>query len=281
MKIARVFPRVTKATPTDPLAFYDAPGLFVPDVDEVHVSVAFSWDMQQAEFLADQWRHVAPVKIGGPAFNQPGAAFVPGMYVRDGYVITSRGCPNRCWFCSVWQRENGLTELPVTEGWNLLDDNILACSEQHIRSVFAMLKRQPTQAQFTGGLEAARLKDWHVHLLADLRPKQMFFAYDTPDDYEPLIIASSKLREAGFTRNQMRCYCLIGGPRDTIQQAESRLRQCLELGFFPMAMLWRDSKGTTVPEWRAFQRSWARPALIYMRDKVRSAPLEIVEANLY
>ena len=178
MKIARVFPRVTKATPTDPLVFYDAPGLFVPDVDEVHVSVAFSWDMQQAEFLADQWRHVAPVKIGGPAFNQPGAAFVPGMYVRDGYVITSRGCPNRCWFCSVWQRENGLTELPVTEGWNLLDDNILACSEQHIRSVFAMLKRQPTQAQLTGGLEAARLKDWHVHLLADLRPKQMFFAYD-------------------------------------------------------------------------------------------------------
>jgi hypothetical protein len=28
MKIARVFPRKTKASPTDELAFYDEPGLF-------------------------------------------------------------------------------------------------------------------------------------------------------------------------------------------------------------------------------------------------------------
>ena len=44
MKIARVFPVRTKATPDDHLAFVDCdPGLFPPAVDEVHISVAFSW----------------------------------------------------------------------------------------------------------------------------------------------------------------------------------------------------------------------------------------------
>jgi len=260
MKIARVFPRRTKASPDDGLAFFDVPPmLFPPEVDRVHVSVAWTWDKGRAEWLAEQWQGVAPVEIGGPAYNQPGADFVPGRYVRPGYVITSRGCPNRCWFCSVWKREPALIELPIVDGTNILDDNLLACSERHIREVFAMLKRQRGRVEFTGGLEAKRLQGWHVHLLADLRPAQMFFAFDTPDDEEPLRNASAMLREAGFTRQSMRVYCLIGYPRDTFEAAESRLRLCMELGFFPMAMLWRDSKGTTVPGWRAFQRLWSRP----------------------
>jgi len=267
MKIARVFPIQTKATPLDELAYINCePGLFLPEVDEVHISVAFSWHMRRAEQLAEAWSVVAPVKIGGPACNKPGSAFVPGMYVRHGYVITSRGCPNNCWFCSVPKREPRLIELPIVEGWNVLDDNILACSERHIRAVFAMLKRQRgRRVEFTGGLEAARLTDWHVDLLADLKPAQMFFAFDTPDDEEPLRTASSKLLSAGFTAasHRMRCYVLIGHPKDTFALAESRLSLCVKLGFTPMAMLWRDKSGVTDREWRRFQRRWARPSIVH------------------
>lgn len=266
MKIARVFPRRTKASPDDDLAFFDVPGLFPPEVDEVHISVAWTWDMRRAEWLAKQWAHVAPVRIGGPALGNPSGAFTPGMYLRTGYTITSRGCPNKCWLCSVWRREHGLIELEIRDGHNVLDDNLLACSESHIRQVFAMLKRQKWQAEFTGGLEAAILKPWHVDLIADLRPKQMFFAYDTPDDYEPLRQASSMLTDVGFTRNQMRCYVLIGHDRDTFGAAEIRLKQCVELGFSPMAMLWRDpDTGKKDAAWAKFQRAWARPAIIYRK----------------
>ena len=105
LKIVRVFPRRTKATPDDPLAFTGPPpkgGL--PDMEEVHVSVAFTYDMEKACQLAEQWMKLGvPVHMGGPAFNMPGGDFVPGMYLKKGYVITSRGCPNRCWFCSVPQ----------------------------------------------------------------------------------------------------------------------------------------------------------------------------------
>jgi hypothetical protein len=256
--IARVFPRKTKATPTD--GYFGGPGLFPPDVDEVHISVAFTWDVPKAEWLAKQWQHVAPVKIGGPAFYQPSGEFIPGLYVKQGYVITSRGCPNRCWFCSVWKREPKLIELPVHNGNNLLDDNILACSDAHILKVFEMLKHQ-CGVEFTGGLEAKILKPWHVKALKEIKPRQMFFAYDTPDDYEPLGDAALMLTNAGFNRNQMRCYVLIGYQRDTIEQAESRLRQAYALGYLPMAMLWRNEQGKVDYEWKKFQRLWARPAI--------------------
>jgi hypothetical protein len=44
MKIIRVFPRKTKASPDDPLAKFGPPNLF-SDCDQVHISVAFTYDM--------------------------------------------------------------------------------------------------------------------------------------------------------------------------------------------------------------------------------------------
>lgn len=262
--IARVFPRKTHATPDDAYAFVGDPGLFVPsDVDEVHVSVTWTYDLPEAERLVKAWSHIAPTTMGGPATGMRGEEFVPGMYVKEGYVITSRGCPNRCWFCSVWRREGDvIRELPVKDGWNLLDDNILATSEGHIREVFAMLGRQKHRAQFTGGLEAKRLKPWHVDLLRELHPEQMFFAYDTPDDYEPLIEAGRLLDDGGFPHGDRsrRCYVLIGWPKDTFEDAERRLWQTVDAGFWPMAMLYRDQQGKVSTEWKRFQRLWARPA---------------------
>ena len=52
MKIARVFPRRTVATPDDDLAFTTPPPKILPDIDEVNISVAFSYDMPKAERLA-------------------------------------------------------------------------------------------------------------------------------------------------------------------------------------------------------------------------------------
>ena len=62
-RILRVFPRRTNATPTDePLVAWGQPTFFSTryDVDEVHVSVAFTWDMPKAERIArvyESYRH--------------------------------------------------------------------------------------------------------------------------------------------------------------------------------------------------------------------------------
>ncbi len=60
MRLIRVFPRRTKATPTDELVrIATGPGWF-DEADEIHISVAFSWDLPAAERLEKEWRHVAP-----------------------------------------------------------------------------------------------------------------------------------------------------------------------------------------------------------------------------
>jgi len=283
VKLARVFPRQTRATPRDALAFVGGPGLFPPEVDRVHVSVTFTWDKPRAEALADEWRRVAPVDVGGVAYGDRGDEFVPGRYIAPGYVITSRGCPRRCWFCSVWKRDPQPRLLPIVEGWNILDDNLLACPEPHVRSVFEMLSHQQRRVEFTGGLEALALQDYQVDLLASLKPRpNCFFAYDPGDSFETLRSAAHRLLSAGFTArsHRLRCYVLIGFPRDTLQAAEQRLLATAGLGFTPMAMLWRPEtssaqKWAPGAEWRTYQRKWARPALIHGRSA--SAELDQLE----
>jgi hypothetical protein len=255
----RIFPRKTKATPIDDMAIINRmPNLF-DKADQIDISVAFTWDIPRAEELYKSWRYVAPTNIGGPAFNEVGNNFEVGKYLKDGYVITSRGCPNKCWFCSVWKRDPLLKELDIKEGWNILDDNLLACSDQHIERVFEMLKKQTYPISFTGGIEAKILKQWHVDLLSQIRLKELFCAYDTPDDYEPLVEAGKLLKQANITyeNRKARAYVLIGYPNDTFDKALKRIHQTIDAGFFPFAMLWRNNKGEYKKEWKKFQRQWA------------------------
>lgn len=275
MRIIRVFPRRTRATPDDALvAIGRGPELF-DEADEVHVSVAFTWDLPFAEKLIEVWKAVAPVKIGGPATGERGESFEPGRYVRQGYTVTSRGCPNSCWFCSVWKREgNTVRELTIRDGWNVLDDNLLACSDDHIKAVFAMLGRQKEAPQFTGGLEAKLLRPWHCEALRAMcpKPKQLFFAYDTEDDLKPLQEAGRMLQEAGHPvhprSHALRCYVLCGWAKDSPAAAEGRMRQAMAAGFTPMAMAYRDGQGRRAPEWVKFQRQWARPSIVHSVGKV-------------
>lgn len=270
-RIARVFPRRTAATPDDALAFTTLPPKELPEIDEVHVSVAFTYDMPKAETLAEAWSKTGvPVKMGGPAFNEPGGDFVPGLYLKQGYVITSRGCPNRCWFCSVPAREGGiLRELPIVSGNNVLDDNLFACSATHIQAVFAMLKQQVKRPVFTGGLEAALLCPWHVELLREVKAARMYFAFDTADDYEPLVEAGRLLRAGGISKASHRacCYVLVGYAGDSMEAADKRLYAAWEAGFVPYAMLYRDAKGEVDPAWVKFQRAWVRPEIVLSRLK--------------
>lgn len=266
MPILRVFPRRTSCTPTDDYAVVGDVPLFLPDdIDEVHVSVTFSWDLPEAERLARAYSRIAPVKIGGPATGESGGDFVPGLYLKRGCTITSRGCNNHCWFCLVPRREGKLKELPVQPGNNVLDNNLLGCSDAHIKAVFEMLKTQRSPI-LTGGLEAKILKPWHVELIAETRIKQLYFAYDTPDDLPPLIDAAKLLKESDewYRWRKCGCYVLIGYPGDTLDKAEQRLITALKLGYSPFAMFYRDpdNKNIKTKEWAVLQRSWTRPAAI-------------------
>ena len=134
-----------------------------------------------------------------------------------------------------------------------------------------MLGQQPERPLLTGGLEARRLRQWHVDLIRAARVRRMYFSYDQPSELEPLFAAGKLLRDGGISRASHRaaCYVLIGYVADTFEAAEKRLRDTWAAGFMPYAMLYRDDTGQTDPAWRVFQREWIRPQLVW--GKLRSA----------
>ena len=259
----RVFPRRTRWTPNDEFAFVGDPPLFRPPEQPVKISVAFKWDLSESERLYRAWKtYCEDVDIGGPATGEKEGDFVPGRFLKKGAVITSRGCHNQCWFCEAWKRNGRLQELPITEGWNVMDDNLLECSDRHFLSVCDMLQKQSHKPVFSGGLEAKLLKRFHAERIVALKPERIYFAYDTEDDFEPLIQARNSFILCGLTTSShdMAAYVLIGYPEDTMVKAEKRLKKVLRLGVMPMAMLYRDENGKhSNNSWLSFQKHWARP----------------------
>lgn len=267
MKIARVFPTRTSMSPIGQDSFFDVPGLFLPRYyDEVHISVTFTWDLEHATFLKRQWDHIAKVRIGGPAINGEGEEFTPGMYLKKGITITSRGCPSNCPWCFV---KKPLKELEVKPGNNIVDNNLLACSRSHLDKVFSMLKKEK-KIYFSGGLEANRITEKIAEEIRSLRVRQLYLAYDDKNNFKAVEKAFRILRKY-FTRDYLGCFVLIGYKEDTLDLAEGRLNQILDLGGFPFAMLYRNAKGEYPKPgkaWRKLQKYWVRPA--YMRHRTRN-----------
>jgi hypothetical protein len=253
--IARVFPTQTSCTPTDEHAYFDVPDMFTPQYDECHVSCTFTWDLDRAEKLVYAWEsHSKVVKLGGVAVNgESDQPFVSGMYLRNGITITSRGCPNNCSFCMV---REGLIEFDdFPEGNIIQDNNILACSDRHINLVFEMLKKQHGIC-FKGGIEASRVTEDFADKIRSLRIKEIWLACDTDSALKPLKKAVEILQKAGFTRNHLFCYVLIG-------KEEMRLREVYEMGVLPFAQLYQPplrNKIEYTPQAKALQRTWCRPA---------------------
>lgn len=271
--------RTAMSPPLDHEHFHGPPGLFAPHgLADVLLSCTFTWEKPRAGRLAEQWQDRYPgarVQVGGPACGDPGAEFVPGRWLKRGLTITTRGCPGCASPCLVPSREGALRCLDIRDGWNVLDNNLLAAPRAHIEAVVDMLERQPRHAVFSGGLEARRLvaNPWFVERVEALRTlPQIWTAYDCAQERVPALAAVRMLRKRGWPQRKVRCYVLVGRDDDTPDRAEARLREIFQAGALPFAMHWRDDDGQPEPsrDWRKLVRKWTRPAAIFSTEKVES-----------
>jgi hypothetical protein len=264
-EVIRVFPARTKWTPDDPLAFVGEPPLFRPGnrFTPVMVSVTFTWQRRRAEQIANSWRmYYDNVRVGGPAYDDPGGEFVPGRFLKKGCTITSRGCVKKCGWCKVPFAEGELRELAIQPGWIVQDNNLLACTKPHILAVFAMLRQQKRAIFFNGGLDKDFFKPWHRELFDSIAIGELWFACDTSDLAH--LERARKLLE-GIPLRKLRCYTMIGYDHETLEQAERRIERVFDLGFLPFCQLYQPptaDQPTKVysAEWKAVMKKWCRPA---------------------
>ena len=273
--IIRVFPDRNQYTPNDDYAFIGMPPMdgIIPEHREVHISCAMTWDKSYCEQLAFHWgRHTdKPVKLGGPAYGSEAHDFIQGMYIKRNIIFTTRGCNNSCSWCGVPKIEGKLRELPIHQGNIIQDNNFLQASRTHKDKVFDMLRTQKGIC-FKGGLECDLIDDYFVDSLNSLyymrgskkqsRISELWLACDTDASIPRMRKACEKLARAGFNRNKIYCYVLIGRELD-MEKDEARCRAVYEAGAMPRAQLYRDFSDTktTYPEkWEAFMRMWQLPA---------------------
>ncbi len=253
-------------SPTDKDAYFDTPDLFTRRYDKAMISTVFTWDKPRAEMLAEAWKTVADeVVVGGPAYDDPGDDFMPGMFLKQGIVILSRGCPNRCSFCLVHRREGNLRLMGIKPGHIEQSNNFLACPDSYRKKAYAMFKTQKGIC-FKGGLEAARITEKEVEIWRGLRIAELWLACDQNSDFPAFKKAVSILLRAGFTRHHIHCYALIGNdPKENIH----RLREIYRFGAMPFAQLYRDETDSRKypKSWRRLATRWSRPAAIESRMK--------------
>ena len=240
--------------------------MFSPHGISVNVSCVFTADKALALRIGDAWKDWGcTVNVGGPAFDDPGLTFTPGQFVKHGVTFTSRGCVRECPWCYVPKREGKIRELPIVPGNIVQDNNLLACSRSHQEKVIEMLKTQKA-VNFRGGLDPRLLTDWFIDQARGLRVHELWLSADH-EGYEAYSIkAITKLARAGFSRNKIRCYVMIGF-NETIGEAEERLRRIYRAGALPFAQVF-DGLDDSKKEWRRFARVWQRPAATNTMMKV-------------
>jgi organic radical activating enzyme len=244
-------------TPTDDYVFIGEPPLIRPEVDEVHISCSFTWDLVRAHQLVKAWGQYYPiVKQGGMVCQND--SFTPGMYIRHGVIFTSRGCNNQCPWCLVLEREGKLREIEIKAGNMVQDNNLLQCNHEHIGRVFEMLRSQHS-IQFTGGLDSRLLTDDLADQIRSLRVKQVFFAADTKHSLKPL---EKAIKQLALPRNKIRCYALLAFDNESISDCLERLETIWKVGAMPFAQLYQPPERYIrySKEWRDLARTWSRPA---------------------
>jgi hypothetical protein len=257
------------------MVFIGDPPLFLPVADEVHISVTFTWDIDEGRRLVEAWGQLYPVvKIGGPAMGDKPDGFTPGLYLKQGVTFTTRGCNNHCPWCLVPEREGGLVEISdFAPGWIIQDNNVLQSSHKHLERIGQMLEvvRKQTRhyAVFSGGLDARLVNDWVAEWLSNIKIKEVFLAADTVAALGPLEKAIKKL--SFLDRRKLRVYTMLAYGGESIEAATDRLETVWSLGGLPFAQLYQpaDHFIQYSREWKQLARTWSRPAAMFKMHSER------------
>lgn len=174
----------------------------------------------------------------------------------ESYGFLTRGCPNKCKWCFVPDKEGNIAANADIEEFVafgkvvLMDNNVLAC-DHGIKQIEKIIKLG-LKVDFNQGLDARLIDDSIAKLLGKvkwLHPIRL--ACDSSSMIEPIRKAVELLRWHNATPSQYFCYLLV----TDIEGALERVKFLKGIYVYPFAQSYRDKTGTEpTKEQKAFCR---------------------------
>lgn len=194
---------------------------------------------------------------------QPDYSLYPQIDKKTAYGFLTRGCPNRCKWCIVPEKEGKISPYmdaeEIAAGGRtdliLMDNNVLA-SGYGLRQIEKIV-RMGYRVDFNQGLDARLVTDDIARLLAKVRwIKRIRFGCDTPQQIAECERATSLIDRYGY-RGEYFFYCIL---LDDFKESFSRVNHWRSRGrrFLPHAQPYRDVNNPhhIVPQWQKDLARW-------------------------
>lgn len=251
--------------------------------DKVYMAKVFSFteDYQQWITNADY------IEKGGTGYDiskvLPGKidCMVPdySLYNLDdktAYGFLTRGCPNKCKWCIVPQKEGKIApyidieEIAVNNRKNiiLMDNNVLA-SEYGLQQIEKII-RLKLRVDFNQGLDARLVTDEVARLLAKVKwIKRIRFGCDTPGQIAECERATALIDKYGY-KGEYFFYCIL---LNDFKESFERINHWRYKGsrFLPHAQPYRDFNNPRqiIPQWQNDLAGWADKKQVFRSCEFR------------
>jgi hypothetical protein len=240
--------------------------------DKIYMAKVFSFteDYRQYIINADH------IEKGGTGYDikkilpqdidqvQPDYSVYPTIDKKTAYGFLTRGCPNRCKWCVVPQKEGKLSpymdveEIAIDGRKNLIlmDNNILA-SEYGLQQIEKIV-RLGVRIDFNQGLDARLVTDDIARLLAKVKwMKRIRFGCDTPGQIAECERATALIDKYGY-KGEYLFYCIL---LDDFKESFNRVNHWKKKGgrFLPHCQPYRnlDNPRQVIPQWQKDLAFWA------------------------
>ena len=238
--------------------------------DKVYAAKVFSFTPDYGYYI-----NAEEVKRGGTGYDlsvnlpsqidtlQPDYSIYPSVGHKTAYGFLTRGCPNKCKWCIVPQKEGkirpymDIEEIAIEGRRNiiLMDNNILA-SDYGLEQMEKIIKLG-LRIDFNQGLDARLVTDDIAKILARMKwIERIRFGCDTPSQIKECDRATSLIDKYGY-KGQYFFYCIL---LDDFKEAFERINHWRNKGgrFLPHCQPYRDINNPhqVILQWQKDLSNW-------------------------
>lgn len=178
----------------------------------------------------------------------PDYSLYPKLTEDTAYGFLTRGCPRGCGFCIVGDKEGRISQkvADLSDFWRgqknivLLDPNITACKDW--RELFQQLIDSQEWVDFSQGLDIRLMTQEKAEMLARMKIKQIYFAWDNYSDKDMILQQFKMFKNiTGWDKRKLPVYVLTN--YNSIHEEDlERIYTLREMGYWPYVMIYNKDK---------------------------------------